>query len=298
MTTRDAEPRMWRFAHDAMACTFELLLVHDQREYARQAAAAAFEEIDRLERELSRFVPDSDVSQINALRAGQTLRVGVDTANCLRLAIEMHALTGGAFDVTVRHAPDADPSDRSAPRGAMSLAIDATEPVVCAPAAGVRVDLGGIGKGYAVDRVRELLAEWGISSGVIHAGQSSALAFGTDPRGAEWSVLLRDPQRPETALGRVALRDRSLSGSGQALHGDHIIDPRSGAPAAARPAAWALAPSAAVSDALSTALMILSRSEIETLCARRPDVGAVLLENAGGAEPVVALGAACVEPAG
>ena len=281
---RPASPRLWRFAHDAMACTFELLLVGDDREYARQAAAAAFEEIDRLERELSRFVVDSDVSRVNALRAGETIRIGVDAANCLRLAFEMNVLTGGAFDITYRARNESSaPSASEQP----ALAIDPVEHVVCASAAGVRVDLGGIGKGHAVDRVRELLADWTITAGMIHSGQSSAFAFGTQTSGDPWRVSVRDPARPERTLGRIALRDQALSGSGQALHGNHIVDPRSGAAAVVRPAAWALAPSAAESDALSTAFMILTREEIEAICAGRAGVGALLWDGGDEAPPAI-----------
>ena len=99
--TEPAGPIIHRFAHEAMATAFEVMIIGQDAEYARQASKAAFEELDRLHLELNRFDPTSDVSQINASRAGQKVRVGLATIACLKAAAEANADTGGAFDVTV-----------------------------------------------------------------------------------------------------------------------------------------------------------------------------------------------------
>ncbi len=90
-----------RFAHEAMATVFEVFCVHDDASYARQAAQATFDLVDRLELEQSRFIANSDVSRINALAAGQTTRVSPSTMECLEIAWRMHAVTGGAFDISI-----------------------------------------------------------------------------------------------------------------------------------------------------------------------------------------------------
>ena len=90
-----------RFAHEAMATVFEVVCAHDDAGYARQAAQAAFDLVDRLERELSRFIANSDVSRVNALAAGRATRVSPETMECLEIARRMHALTGGAFDISI-----------------------------------------------------------------------------------------------------------------------------------------------------------------------------------------------------
>jgi hypothetical protein len=154
-----------RFSHEAMATVFEVYAVHPDEQYAAQAAQAAFELTDRLERELSRFLPNSDISRINHLAAGEQSRVSPSTLECLVIARHVFDFTGGAFDISIG-------------TGLPSLELDAGD----APGSrdnrtGVQVDLGGIGKGYAVDLMAELLEEWGLAQALVHGGFSSVLAL-------------------------------------------------------------------------------------------------------------------------
>lgn len=277
-------PGVHAFRHQAMACTWGLAIAHARREYAQQAARIVFDEIDRLERELSRFLPGSDIARINALPAGGRLRLGPDAFECLCIARRMHVATFGAFDITIGALlapgrPSADP-----PVGMNQLHIDDATRTVGVRAAGLVVDLGGIGKGYAIDRGIELLRDWNIHAALLHAGQSTVYALGRPPRQPGWRVELRDPLRQNAALREVWIADQAVSGSGALLHGRHIIDPRTRRPAAGALGAWALAPAAAVADALSTAFMVLSPDEVQRCCAALPQVTALLLpESPGGA---------------
>lgn len=368
-----------RFAHDAMACRWGIHILGHERDYAEQAARAAFAEVDRLEQELSRYVETSDIARINALGAGERLRIGPDAFDCIELAQRLCEATNGAFDVTVgallessqrisepspaiRSASDQTPraqngngnededEDENPPRSEHNsrtpnlksqisnqqipnqqipnqrisnqqvsnhrisnhrisnhqssnqadpaparghhLHLDRRTHSVAVSVAGLVVDLGGIGKGYALDRAAETLREWSIDTALIHSGQSTLLALGS-PRGAigpsasgassissrrsGWEIAIRDPDDHARVLGTVRLRDRALSGSGTVIHGPHIIDPRTGKPAASPRGAWALAGSAAVSDALSTAFMVLLPDDVDNFCRGRADVGALLL---------------------
>jgi thiamine biosynthesis lipoprotein len=290
-----------RFTHDAMACTFELALVCEDAAYAGQAARAAFTEIDRVERELSRFIPTSDIARINALHTGETIRLGIEGVECLQLAAQVCADTNGAFDVTYasscRTEPPAsaggDDRLRTGPtvsRPAAPLELDPKSRCVRARTEGVRVDLGGIGKGYAIDQVPPILRDWGIDAGLIHAGQSSVYALGAPPGAEHWRIALRDPVNQDETLEHVSLSNAALSGSGHLLHGNHIIDPRSGRPVVNRLGAWALAPSAALSDALSTAFMVMSPDEVTGYCETHPEVSALLLLGAGDADKQLRFG--------
>ena len=278
-----------RFRHHAMATTFEIIVVELDATFAGQAAAEAFAELDRLEQELSRFIETSDISRINRLAAGEATGVGPAALECLKTAREVTSLTDGAFDVTIGpllewwrendgvEAPDFDLGFQAARArcGMHRLQIDEAARVISvaggAGGDGVCVDLGGIGKGHAVDRMAALLREWGIASSLVHGGHSTARGMGAD-----WTLALRDPADPQRVLERVSLKDRALSGSGLLIHGRHIIDPRANRPAAGV-AAWAMAPTATLSDALSTAFMVMTREEIESTCRRSDGVAAMRL---------------------
>jgi thiamine biosynthesis lipoprotein len=267
-----------RFSHEAMATVYEIYAVHPDEQYAAQAAQAAFDLVDRLERELSRFQPNSDITRINQLAAGAHTRVTQSTLECLVIARHMFELTGGAFDVSIG-------------TGLASLEIDPDELVVRASTSGVRVDLGGIGKGYAVDLVAELLEDWGLERSLVHGGFSSVLALDPPAGGEGWPLTLSDPRDPSRVLARLSVRQTALGASGVRKK-DHIVDPRSGDPARGRLASWVavarppaapdggprMAP-ATVADALTTAFMLLSVEEIHELCARTPAVEAWILPD-------------------
>lgn len=292
-------PGMKRFSHEAMATTFEILIVHEDQHYARQAATAAFNEVDRLEGELSRFLENSDIARINNLPARQNLQLGLDTFECLQASAKMFTETRGAFDVTVgtlvkcwRHE---DGSPRTPPpqeldrarllTGTHLLELDEREHTVRLSASPVQVDLGGIGKGYAVDKVAELLGEWSIETALISGGYSSVLALEAPPGTDGWPLTLSDPADHTKILARPRLRAGALSGSG-VQKGGHIISPRTGRPVEGRRAAWAVAPDATTGDALSTAFMIMEPDEIRQYCAEHSQVRAmvILREDDDGAQ--------------
>ena len=284
-----AELAVRQFEHEAMACTFGLTLVEPDGAYAACAARAAWNEVDRLELELSRFAVHSDIARVPSLRAGEELPLGAEVYECLELAAVVCQQTGGAFDVTARTGGDGQPG---AVRGAGPLLeLDPARHVIVARAANVQLDLGGIGKGYALDRLAELLCEWRIEAGLIHAGQSTVVAWGEGRGGAGWQVEVRDPAGIREAWGTVHLRGRALSGSGQLLHGNHIVDPRTGIPACGTSAAWALAPTGARADALSTAFMVMAPKDVESYCARHDEVSAIVMLPGAQEPEVVCFGA-------
>jgi thiamine biosynthesis lipoprotein len=280
-----------RFAHEAMATVFEVVCTHEDPGYAAQAAQAAFALLDRLERELSRFLPNSDVSRVNALDAGQGTRVTPTTMECLEIARRMYDLTDRTFDVSI-----------GSGLHRLELRPDALE--VRAHEAGARLDLGGIGKGYAVDRMAEELEEWDVVHVLVHGGYSSVLAL-EPPEGREgWPLTLTAPDVPDAeARVRLSVRRQALSASG-IRKGEHIRDPRTGRAAPGR-AAWvllaraseadasgpwgdAVSSPASVAEALSTAFMVLSPEEIEALCGQGPAVeGWVVRDEPGSGARLV-----------
>jgi len=281
-----------RFRHYAMAASFDVFIVHSDAEYAGQAARAAFEELDRIENNLSRFIENSDVSRINSLGKGLPLQIGLETFECLKTSIKMYKQTKGAFDITFG----------SLHTGSKLMKLNKAEHTIELSTDGVRLDLGAIGKGYAADKMGQVLSEWGIKAALISAGQSTVLPIGTplrllvEDKSGGWPVTLSDLVDCHL-LARINLVGCALSASG-IRKGPHIIDPRAGNPATrlgegapadtegidslsrsrkGKLAAWSLAKTAASADALSTAFMVMSVDEIKAFCSAHRGVSAFII---------------------
>jgi len=306
------ERSLHRFAHEAMTTAFEVVIAGQPVPYARQAAQAVFSEIDRLEGWLSRFDPGSDISQINRLQPGGSVRVSADVFECLQIAAKVYAETGGAFDPTLgalmdaRQKPETHRSalghtgmnglelreirytlpEAEADAGAEKSAKVTKAFVVSfrdiqgrASPGGLSLDLGGIGKGFALDRMVPILEDWGIENALIHAGTSTALALGSagDTHSPGWPVGVGGEWSRAIGIERIFLDNAALSRSGIEVKGRHILDPRTGEPAAGHLTAWVRCPAAALADALSTAFLVMNTEEVEAYCLQHLDVSALLV---------------------
>lgn len=255
------------FRHEAMATFFEVVVAAQPERYAGQAAAAVFREIDRLERELSRFVESSDVARANRLAAGESIVIGSDTLECLLVAADVSVATGGAFDPAY-----ASLRGSGMPPEAPLYSLDPESHQLVSHAATLALDLGAVGKGYALDRAAEVLRDWQVNAACLVAGGSTVLALDPPPATDGWPIGIGDAPHVQTIpLARIA-----LSASGTAVRGAHLMDPRTGGPASRTLRTWALAPNAAQSDALSTAFFVLSDPEVAAFCAAYPQVGAAV----------------------
>ena len=247
-----------QFNHAAMATHFQARISCDERTYAAQAAQAAFDLVDSLEGRLSRFRSNSDIARIGDLAPGEKMRLSEPAFACLQVAERMERATRGAFCAT----PAALRTQSSLPQWGL---LPDEQSVLCLSGR-LQFDLGAIGKGFALDRMAELLCQWECPSFLLIAGGSSVLAGDPPAETPGWSCGLGE----DSTSQRFLLTHASLSGSGLAVQGSHILDPRNGLPALRQTRAWSLADTASESDALSTASMVLSESELEEVLAQNP----------------------------
>ncbi len=305
------EAALLRFARRAMATNFEVVLPFDAAD-AVEAAQEALDEIDRLEAQLTVYRDSSEVSRLNALAARAAVAVEPGLFDLLALAAEVHGETGGAHDVAAGalirawgffRGPPRVPSEQERAEalhrtGMRHVVLDAGGRSVRYLREGLEINLGSIGKGYALDRAAALLrGRREIRAALLQGGSSSVYAMGStpgDPRG--WAVGLNHPWQPGRSLGVVRLRDRALGTSAatfkhleyQGRKLGHLLDPRTGWPAEGVASVSVVAPTAARADALATAFFILGADAARAYCGAHPDVAVVLLSEGPDALPVVA----------
>ena len=288
--TVSAKHSAFRFSHQAMATVHEIFIRHNDQRYARQASQEAFFLLDRLEHDLSRFIGNSDISSIDHLTQNEKRRIGPDTFACLKRCAELCEQTNGAFDITVGSLMELWLDENKNLRHPSAQAIAAAKQLIgfhhlqlneadCSVTRignPVKLDLGGFGKGYAVDRMAEILTEWEIEDFLIHGGQSSVLARGDSEETEGWLVSISDPFKQNQFIENIMLKNQAMSGSGM-QKGYHLIDPRTARPVEKAGAAWVIGDNAAICDALSTAFLIMSHHEVESYCATHPEIKVMLL---------------------
>lgn len=299
-----------------MATRFELVLHGGDEAALRAAGEEALDEIARLEDELSYFRPTSQVFRLNQEAAKQPVRVTPWLFRLLQQACRLSEESGGTFDITVaplmrcwgfytRDGRVPEPDALAAARACVGMnlvELNEADLTVRFTRDGVQLDLGSIGKGYAVERAGELLREAGVTSALLHGGTSTVLAIGAPPDAAGWKVAIEDPatlqairDHPGILLlpfATVTLRDESLSVS--AVWGKsftaadksygHVIDPRTGQPTEGALLAAIVLPSATESDALSTMLLTRGPDGLDEVLRLRPGMRALVASSVAGKE--------------
>jgi thiamine biosynthesis lipoprotein len=291
-----------------MGTEFQIVLAGDDERRLEQAANYALDGVERIDRQMSLYIPESELCWVNAHAAERPVPVEPGLFRLLRRAAEIWEATEGAFDVTVGPLvecwgffrgqgavpPEAE-IDRALERVGMNhVELDPKAKSVHFTRSGIKIDLGGIAKGFAVDLASVLLSESGIRRALIHGGLSTVFALGRPPGETAWPVGIRHPTAEDRRLRSVELKDQALSTSGsyekffehEGIVYSHILNPRSGRPVRGMLSSSAIAKAAFESDALSTAFFVMGVEKTRAYCQSRPSIGAVLVpEPIGQAEP-------------
>jgi thiamine biosynthesis lipoprotein len=300
-------------ARNAMATRFEVVVYGDKEPALRAAAEEALSEIQRIEAQLSLYRPDSEVAHLNARAAREWVRVAPEVFRLLERARDLSAETAGAFDITVaplmrcwgfmrgsgKMPTRAEIAEARKLVGMHLVELDPAQFRVRFARPGVMLDFGAIGKGYGIERAVEILQEAGIRSAIIHGGTSTVYGVGKPLDESAWKVAIEAPPQNEAQepllLSVVELHNEALSVS--AVWGKsfavkdktygHIIDPRSGYPAARADLVAVVLPSATETDALSTALLTLGPEHHDGIVSLRPNIRALVIKRGVGGKKTV-----------
>ncbi len=292
------QPVMYQEARRLMWTKFEIIAYGPDRARLAEAADAAFEEIDRLDRQMSNYSETSELTYINRNAAREDVIVEKELFDFLKLSFEHSRTTGGAFDITVGplmkawgffdskgRVPEASELKSVLGRvGFKHVSLNERTHTIRFDREGVELDLGGIAKGYAVDRAAEILRAARVTSAFITAGSSSICAVGKPPGQTGWRVEVNDPIDRSHKLEAIEIKDRSISTSG--CHEKtfesagktycHIMDPRIGRPIEGLISATVITQSGVEAEVLSKALMVMGIEKAREFLKIRPHVRAVL----------------------
>lgn len=264
------------------------------------AVEQAFAEIERVERLFSRHLPDSEISAINN-KAGSWVTVSPETVELIQKSLAFGEISSGSFDITVGtliELWDIGGETNSVPTEAeiksalaninyLDVEIEEQQNLIKIPPGSI-IDLGGIAKGYAIDRAREVLRSAGIEHGMVFAGGDIS-TIGVKEDGTSWRVGIQDPRQSTSLLGIISLADSTIVTSGDyerffiqdGVRYHHILDPDTGYPARDVISVTVVADSAADGDALSTAVFVLGRKAGLELIESITGFEAVIVDNDG-----------------
>ena len=289
-------------SHDAMGTLFTIVAYGHDARFLAQVVNEAFDEIDNLDAQMSNYKPASELSRINRDAAREAVLVEPKLFQLIADSIRGSEETGGAFDISVGplmkawgffrgqgRVPTAQELSRVMKRvGYYHVQLDPENCTIRFDVEGLELDLGGVAKGYAVDRAVDILRANGVAVALVSSGTSSIYALGAPPGERAWRVTLRDPFHADKAGDVVYLKNYSFSASGNyekffTLGGktySHIMDPRTGRPVENMLSAAVLAPQGVDSDMLSK-LYVLGVEGSRKVLARHPRLIVIFYRPAG-----------------
>ena len=288
----------------SMGTVYEIAAYDQSPAHAERAIEEAFAEIARLDEVLSNYKPESELSQLNRNAHFHEVKVSLDLYRVIEESVKYSRLSEGKFDITVaplvdlwkaalrgeREPSEAEQQEARACTGYEKIQLIPPDTIEFHSPC-MRIDVGSIGKGYAVDRAVEILRRNGINSALVDAGQSSIYGVGAPPGKPAWEVHLRDPSKRVDPT--VMLRDNSVSTSEQtpaSLLGNetagHIIDPDNGKPLESKYALSIIAKTATASDALSTTLLLVGPEKGKEIVKQIAEAAAIWVSRDGETQRV------------
>ena len=283
-----------------MGTEVSVWLWHDDADAGKALVEAVFAEAERINQLMSTYIEESEISMINREAAGAPVVAGEELFTLIQRSLDISVLTRGAFDITYesvgqhydfrkRQRPDdATVATEKERINFQLITLDEGAGTVHFQAEGVRINLGGIAKGYVVERGVDILAARGVQNAIVTAGGDSRLLG--DRRGQPWGIGIRDPRKDGEVAISVPLSDEAISTSGDyerffdedGIRYHHILAPSTGEPAEGVHSATVIGPDAVMTDALSTSVFVMGVDQGLRLIASLPDYESIVIDAEGG----------------
>jgi thiamine biosynthesis lipoprotein len=305
--SRAAEPRAVTFKTRTMGTEASLVLVTPDSAAVADLAYRALLSLHHTDSLMTNWTETSETARINRLAGTTTVQMQPEVNRVLIAAGEVGRESGGAFDITVEPlvrlwgflgGEPAVPTEEAiatalAPVGWQQLEHDAEAGTIRFSDPATRIDLGGVAKGYGVDRVGEILHEAGVTDALINLS-GNMIALGAPPNRTSWTLRIMDPEKRHDYLGRISLHNQAVATSGNdfqyvmnegqrdSRRYGHILDPRTGWPADGMASATVIAPDATTADAWATAFVVMETWRARSIARDHDELHVVLVEQAAG----------------
>ena len=284
---------------DIMGTRISVELFHADTAVARQSIDTVMREMRRIDAGMSPYIETSELARLNASASQQPFTISQELFSLITRSLEFSEMTDGAFDITFASVgflydyrngtrPDFNQREKAAALvNYRKLVLDRDSTTIRFSRPGMRIDLGGVAKGYAVDRCISLLQKHGVTQALVTAGGDSRMIG--DRGGRPWSIGVRDPREEDKLAAVIPLQDVAVSTSGDyqryfeegGVRYHHIIDPRSGDSARTLQSVTIIGPDATTTDALSTSVFVMGLKAGLELINRMPDIDAILVDQKG-----------------
>jgi thiamine biosynthesis lipoprotein len=293
-------PDCWlRLVEPLMGTSVSVELWHEDDKQALAAAQAVMTEYHRINALMSTYRQDSEISQLNREAAKAPFTTGAELFDLVVRSLELGRLSGGGFDITYDSVgqlydlragivpADGERESRLKLIDYRAVEVDRTRHTIHFAQPGMRINLGGIAKGYAVERGATILRERGIRHAILNAGGDSRVVG--DRRGQPWIIGVRDPRNESGVVARLPLIDEAVSTAGDyeryfdrdGVRWHHILDPRSGLPSRGIHGVTVIGPDATMTDGLDTAIFVIGIEAGMKLIASLPGYEAVIIDDRG-----------------
>jgi thiamine biosynthesis lipoprotein len=284
-----------------MGNRFELSAVSDNEKWANEKIDAGIAEIQRIERLLTTFSDDSETNEVNKNAGIIPVKVSRETFNLIERSIRISEVTQGAFDITYgsidKRLWNFDEKMTSLPDkitakkmvrliNFRNIILDKEESTIFLKEKGMRIGFGGIGKGYAAERAKQVMKDEGVESGVVNASGDLS-AWGLQPNGKEWTVGIANPNSSQEVFSYMAITDMAVATSGNyekyvMIDGkkySHTIDPRTGLPVNGIKSVTIITTNAEIADAMATPVMIMGINTGLDMINQMKNIEAVIIDD-------------------